>query len=188
MSQSVLKHTVTPSKKKPKQNKKNHTHMHPNNKKCREKGTHPRRSSPSAAAAADFHPQSHLDTHRNQGCQGTHMGLIQLIKQLLVKNCSKPSEDWSHCSGNVLSRWKKKDAYNWFWVFFLQNLLRLVRRKLEHGCNHFGHCLRMRSQKKNKSVYGVYFHSNNLSWKEKNKTKQKQTNSQPGCPVAWMYP
>lgn len=33
------------------------------------------------------------------------------------------------------------DAYNWFWVFFVQNLLCLFWRKFEHRRNHFGHRL-----------------------------------------------
>lgn len=84
--------------------------MHPNNKKCREKGLNASTAVvPFSSSSSRFSSiESFRQTHRNQGCQGTHMGLIQLIMQLSVKNCSKLTVDWSHCSGNFLSRWEKK--------------------------------------------------------------------------------
>lgn len=124
-----------------------------------------------------------IKTHRNQGCWGTQVRLIQLIVQLSLKNGSRIS---------LTARGTKScgNAHDWFRVFVLQNLLRLVRRKLEHGRNHFGHCLQMKdNQKKKKSLYlGNSFGNNNLRWhdqKEKNKKNKNKpkTNKLPGLAV-----
>lgn len=82
-----------------------------------------------------------IKTHRNQGCRGTQVRLIGLIVQSWLKN-------GCHISSPARGTRASVKAYDCFCVFFLQNLLRLVRRKLEHGRNHFGHCLQMRSQER----------------------------------------
>lgn len=66
------------------------------------------------------------------------MTLIQRLMQV-----------WVHL--NILK--KSKDAYNCFWVFFVQNLLRLVWRELEHGGNHFGHRLWRRRRRKKGGIF-----------------------------------
>lgn len=125
-----------------------------------------------------------IKTHRNQGCQGTQVRLIQLIVQLSLKNGSRIS---------LTARGTKScgNAHDWFRIFVLQNLLRLVRRKLEHGRNHFGHCLQMKDDKKKKKVCMwatvlVTIICDDMTRKKKTQNKKKnkpKTNKLPGLAV-----
>lgn len=55
--------------------------------------------------------------------------------------------NWWKTKIGAVKKYSVTDAYHSFQVFFVQNLLRLVCRKLEHRGNHFGHRLQRKKSK-----------------------------------------